>query len=192
MSLLSHKMSLRSYKMSVVCHSCHLAWRCRPRVRPPQWAACRSAQSPAAPRGCSRHTRPGTPSRRRSRGGPPGHDDITYYEEILIYLVTVAHRLYSHAEHLIGQGVTPRVHHLFNDVDYHVHLLDGVVAEHVWVGGDVVRQVGAVPGLERNTLPRERSIQQTTHIKARGHLSFGLLVEHSLSVRLQMVSPLSL
>ena len=69
-----------------------------------------------------------------------------------MYLVIVAHGLHSHAEHLVGQGVTPGVHHLLDDVDDHVHLLDGLVAEHVGVGGDVVGQVGAVARLQGDAL----------------------------------------
>ena len=121
-----------------------------------------------------------------------GHEFVTEGRARRDYLVIVADRLDRLTQQLVRQRVTARVHNGADHVDDQVDLPHGGVAEHVGVGGDVVRQVGAVPGLERNTLPRERSIQQTTHIKARGHLSFGLLVEHSLSVRLQMVSPLSL
>ena len=69
-----------------------------------------------------------------------------------MYLVIVAHGLYSHTEHLIRQRVTARVHHLLDDIYDHVHLLDGLVAEHVGVCGDVVRQVGAVARLQGDTL----------------------------------------
>ena len=69
-----------------------------------------------------------------------------------VYLVIVTHGLDCHAEHLVGQGVTARVHDLLDDVDDHVHLLDGLVPEHVGVGGDVVGQVGAVARLQGDAL----------------------------------------
>ena len=72
--------------------------------------------------------------------------------EVTVYLVIVAHGLDCHAEHLIGQGVTAGVHNLLDHIDDHVHLLDGLVAEHVGVGGDVVRQVGAVARLQGDAL----------------------------------------
>ena len=70
------------------------------------------------------------------------------------HLVIVAHGLHRHAQHLVSQRVAARVHHLLDDVDDHVDLLDAAVPEHVGVGGGVVRQVGAVAGLQGDTLSR--------------------------------------